>query len=447
MKKTIAVLCSVFALLVITCSSPSGGDGPDPEDPGSGTPSFTTMIHKTMANDAQAYDAFGYSVAISGDYAIVGAYQEDGGGSASGAAYIFHRTSATTWDSGVKLMASDAQEFDRFGYSVAINGDYAIVGALYEDGGAGDPINTAGAAYVFHRNGTNTWDNGIKLVAPDAQAYDYFGCSVTISEDYAIVGAYQEDGGEGNPLSSAGAVYCFRRTGSNTWDNGVKLVAPDAQESDLFGTSVAISGDYAIVGAHGEDGGTGDPCNGTGAAYIFHRIGANIWDSGVKLVAEDANIMASFGYSVAISGSYAIVGAMIESENLGVEAGAAYVFHRTGTTSWDSGVKLESSDLQWNDMLGWSVAISGEYAIVGAPQEDGGMGNPLSNSGAAYIFHRTGSNTWDSGVKLMASDAQTSDYFGNSVAIDGNYAIVGAYTEDGGAGNPCSDAGAAYIFH
>jgi hypothetical protein len=227
----------------------------------------------------------------------------------------------------------------------------------------------------------------------------------------------------------------FRRTGTNTWDTGVKLLASDREADDGFGNSVAISGDYAIVGAWFEDGGDLD----VGAAYVFRRIGPNnIWDTGVKLTASDAWGADWFGCSVSTSGDYAIVGAYGEDAG-GLDAGAAYVFRRTGPDNvWDAGVKLLASDAQAGDWFGHSVSISGDYAIVGAFNEDAGG----SSAGAAYVFQRTGTNTWDTGVKLLASDAQASDYFGYSVAISGDYAIVGATLEDAGG----ADAGAAYVY-
>ena len=167
------------------------------------------------------------------------------------------------------LRPSDAQLSDGFGISVAISGDYAIVGAVYEDGGAGDPLFNSGAAYVFERIG-GTWTEVTPILrASDAQADDYFGYSVAISGDYAIVGAYSEDGGAGDPLNSSGAAYVFERCGG-TWTEVTPILrASDAQAGDVFGASVAISGDYAIVGAKYEDGGTGDPLDGSGAVYVF----------------------------------------------------------------------------------------------------------------------------------------------------------------------------------
>ncbi len=156
-----------------------------------------------------------------------------------------------------KFLAPDAEAGDEFGISVAISGDYAIVGAYLEATGGSD----AGAAYIFHQTGTDTWDSGTKIVASDAEAGDYFGASVSISGDYAIVGANQED----EAATNAGAAYIFHRTGTTTWDSGTKIVASDPEIGDNFGFSVAISADNSLVGALNEDTGGLD----AGAAYLY----------------------------------------------------------------------------------------------------------------------------------------------------------------------------------
>jgi len=272
-----------------------------------------------------------------------------------------------------------------------------------------------------------------KIIASDAENDDCFGTTVSISGDYAIVGTYYEDGAGTN----RGAAYIFHRTGTNTWDSGVKITAFDAENDDYFGVSASISGDYAIVGAYAEDGAGID----RGAAYIFHRTGTNTWDSGVKITALDPEDDAYFGLSVSISGDYAIVGARKE-DGAGVDRGAAYIFHRTGTNTWDSGVKITAPDAEDDDWFGYSVSIYGhyvvgDYAIITAAFEDGAG----IDRGAAYIFYRTGKNTWISGDKITALDAADEDWYGFSVSTSGNYAIVGAYSEDGAG----TDRGAAYI--
>ena len=422
----------------------STGEGPLSNEVSAKPIPYSEMVQKIAAGDSQADDYFGYSVSISGDYAIVGGTGDPL--SDAGAAYIFHRTGTSTWDAGTKITAPDAQVGDYFGCSVSISGDYAIVGAYGESGGAGDPKPYAGAAYIFHRTGTNTWDTGTKIISPDASAADDFGYSVSISGNYAIVGA------NGTGWSNEGAAYIFHSTGTNTWDAGTKIISPDAQANDWFGVSVSISGDYAIVGAWWEDGGAGDPLSDAGAAYIFHRTGTNTWNTGTKIVAPDAQADEWFGASVSINGDYAIVGAHLEDGGAGdplPDKGAAYIFYRTATNTWDAGTKIMPPDAQGNNYFGYSVSISGDYAVIGAYAhlESDGTGDAIPGAGAAYIFHRTGTNTWDFENKITAPDAWDYDYFGYSVSISGAYVIVGAYMEDGGAGNPLTDAGAAYLFY
>jgi len=384
---------------------------------------------KIQASDKEAGDLFGKSVAISGDgtTAIVGAWYEDTGGSQAGAAYIFTR-SGTDWSEQAKILSSDTQAYGNFGRSVALSGDgnTAIVGSAVD-------LNTVGAAYIFTRSGTS-WSEQAKIQASDKEAGDLFGYSVAISSDgtTAIVGAYYEDTGGSN----AGAAYIFTRSGTS-WSEQAKIQASDAGYGDEFGYSVSISGDgtTAIVGARLEDTG-GD---NAGAAYIFTRSGTS-WSEQAKIQASDVEAGDQFGYSVSISGdgTTAIVGAHFEDTG-GVNAGAAYIFTRSGT-SWSEQAKILASDVEAIDLFGWSVAISGDgtTAIVGARAEDTGG----AQAGATYIFTRSGTS-WSEQAKIQASDVEAGDEFGYFVSIsgDGTTAIVGAHYEDTGAGN----AGAAYI--
>ena len=248
----LGIIALAALMLAASCTNPTNGDGG--AENGDGGADFA----KILASDGAVSDLFGQSVAISGDYAIVGALGDDDNGSASGSAYVFRRTGANTWDSGTKILAADGAENDYFGYSVAISGYYAIVGARFDD----DNGSQSGSAYVFRRTGTNTWDSGTKILASDGAENDYFGISVAISGDYAIVGAYLDD----DNGSGSGSAYVFRRTGTNTntWDSGTKVLASDGAADDWFGYSVAISGDYAIVGAYRDD----DNGSESGSAYI-----------------------------------------------------------------------------------------------------------------------------------------------------------------------------------
>jgi hypothetical protein len=394
-------------------------------------------------HDRQYNDNFGKSVTISGNYALIGSPREDGGvGNPvqdAGAVYLYQRTATNNWDEITKITLAESSPSDSFGCSVAVSGEYALVGIIGRE-----------ESYFYKLSAITGWDDAYTVIAPDAESSDLFGMSVAISGDYAVVGAKGEDGGAGNPTYGAGAAYIFGRTGDNVWGNVTKVSANDAQENDAFGGSVSISGDYAIVGAESEDGGQGDPAMNAGAAYVYRRTGLNNWDDFVKIAAPDAQQGTYFGVSVSISGDYAVVGSKYASGGPGDTisgAGAAYIFRRTGQNAWDDVVKLTAPDAQEGDNFGISVAINGDTAIVGASFEDGGVGDPISHSGAVYLYRRTGLNTWDDVTKIYAPDAQEQDVFGSSVAIDGEYLIIGAYQKDVDDGNLLNDAGAAYVFY
>jgi len=267
-----------------------------------------------------------------------------------------------------KITASDGAADDYFGNSVSISGDYAVVGAPNDT----DNERNSGSAYVFKRTGTS-WAQEAKLLASDGAAFHDFGVSVSISGDYAVVGA-PNDNDNG---SQSGSAYVFKRTGTS-WTQEAKLLASDGAVADIFGTSVSISGDYAVVGAPGFNV---DPIV-TGSAYVFKRTGTS-WAQEAKLLASDGAPNDRFGGSVSISGDYAVVGAFLDVDN-GVQSGSAYVFKRTGT-SWVEEAKLLASDRAAGDEFGFgsSVSISGDNAVVGARQDD----DNGSGSGSAYVYN------------------------------------------------------------
>lgn len=394
-------------------------------------------LWKRIAADAQDLDLLGNSVALSGDYAVAGAYGEDGGGVDRGAVYIFDRNYGgnDNWGQVKKLTASDTTNGDNFGFSVAIDGDYVVVGAFYEDGLGFD----RGAAYVFYRNqgGTDNWGEVVKLTASDAADSDEFGYSVAIDGDYVVVGARLEAGAGSN----RGAAYVFDRNypSADNWGEVTKLTASDTADLDQFGFSVSISGDNVVVGARLEDGAGTD----RGAAYVFNRNqgGADNWGEVTKLIASSPENAAYFGYSVAVSGDFAVVGASGE-DGTGTNRGAVYIYYRNngGPNAWGEWMKILASDAEDGDEFGSSVAIDGDYLVVGAFYEDGAG----TSRGAAYIYgcNTGGADAWGEVMKLTASDAADQDWFGYSVAINGNYAVVGSVFEDGGGTN----RGAIYIF-
>ena len=360
--------------------------------------SNTSFQQKLLASNAGGTDYFGDALSIDGDTIIVGAPREDTGASTSGSAYVFTR-SGSTWTEQQKIDHPEPETGDQFGFSVAISGDTVVVGAPYHD----IPSGGAGAAYIFTRSGS-TWTQQQKIQSSDIEGGDDFGYSVAISGDTVIVGAFDE--------SSAGAAYIFTRTGS-TWTQQQKITASDIQSNDDYGISVSIDGDTVIVGSWWED----TTASGAGSAYIYTRSGST-WTEQQKIQASDAEENGYFGYSVAISGDTVIVGAYL-AKYLGDFAGAAYIYTRSGST-WTEQQKIRSSDIQDSDQFGWSVAIEGDTAIVGAPAEDT---NEIS-AGAAYIFTRSGS-TWTEQKKIQPTDVVSQDRFGRKVRISGNTVVGG----------------------
>ena len=425
---------AIIALLFMIAAGLLYGPAGIAPEPRSAEATSLNEVRKLLASDAQAEDFFGWSAAVSGDTAVVGAWTEDAGGSNAGAAYVFQRDQGGpgNWGEVKKLTASDAQAGDWFGHSVAISGNTAVVGAMKEDAGG----NNAGAAYVFQREegGANNWGEMKKLTASDAQPDDHFGFSVAVSGDTVVVGAVF---GEGAGIE-AGDAYIFQRDqdGQDNWGEVAKLTPSDAGAAGRFGNSVAISGDIAFVGAHAED-------DWAGAAYVFRRDqgGVNNWGEVKKVTASDAEALDQFGWSVAVSGETAVVGAVWE-DAAGSQAGAAYVFGRDqgGSDNWGEMKKLTASDAQADGWFGHSVAVNGNTVVVGAVGEFF-LG---SDVGAAYVFGRDqgSQDNWGEVAKLTASVAAGGDAFGYSVAVSGDTAVVGAYQEDAGG----QDAGAVYVF-
>lgn len=395
-------------------------------------------VTKLTASDASANDHFGEAVANSGVYLIVGARFKDGIGINSGKAYIFARNQEGNVDQVRILAPDDAFQGDEFGVSVAIDGDIAIAGAFHDS----DAGTFSGSVYVFYRNhgGTDNWGQFVKRTALDAAATDLFGGSVSISGDIALVGAPGDDDPD-DPVDGEdqGSAYIFYRDegGTNNWGQRVKLTAPaaDASEGDKFGSAVSLSGDTAIVGA------PFDGNSNRGFAYVFQRDqgGQDTWGLVEKLVEPNSAAENQFGGAVAISGSFAIVGAQFSNNN-GADSGSAYIFARDpGGPNWDPVVMLTAADAAEGDSFGCTVSISGDTATVGAPLDD----DNESASGSAYIFQRDyGDADWGQVAKIVASDGQASDFFGGSICASGDIVVVGASLEDQAA----FDAGASYIF-
>ncbi len=392
---------------------------------------------KLTPSDGASADKFGVSVALSGDTALVGALGDEDNGFASGSAYLFERDQggADNWGQVKKITASDGAANDLFGNSVALSGDTALVGAYHDN----DNGSHSGSAYIFERDqgGAGNWGEVKKITASDGALDDSFGYFVALSGDTALVGAEGDD----DNGSHSGSAYIFERGqgGAGNWGEVKKITASDAAANDFFGWSVALSGDTALVGAWGDS----DSGSNSGSAYFFKRDqgGAGNWGQAKKITASDAASGDWFGYSVALSGDTALVGAYVD-DDAGNASGSAYIFDRNqgGAGNWGEVKKITASDGAAYDYFGWFVALSGDTALVGAYGDD----DNGSDSGSAYIFDRDqgGTDNWGEVSKLTALDGAADDYFSNAAALDGDTALVGAkYDDDNG-----EDSGSAYIY-
>lgn len=386
---------------------------------------FWEEHQKLIAGDGAADDAFSFSLALSGDNVVVGAFGATVGGMADAGKLYTTARGPVPWPESSQNTANDGAADDLLGYSVALDGDTAVVGAYLADGSATDQ----GAAYVFIRNGP-IWVQEQKLTASDGAFGDWFGFSVDVDGDTVLVGARQANI---SLHADQGAAYVYVRTGG-VWSEQQKLVAGDGAAGDAYGSAVALDGDTAMVGAPTVDFGA----NGNqGAAYVYLRT-ANSWLQQQKLSAGDGGAGDHFGSAVALDGNSALVGAFFADVGGRPDQGAAYVFTRAGVV-WSQQQKLVAGDGAEDDYFGFPVAISGNTALMGADGADIGGNN---DQGAAYVFLRSGGN-WSQQQKLLAPDGADGDYFGISVALSEDTAIVGAYAA-GVATNPAQ--GTAYVF-
>jgi len=384
------------------------------------------------------------------------------------------RASAAIFAQQAFLKASNAGENDSFGYSVALDGDTLVVGAVGEastaaGGESNNDASYAGAVYIFTRN-NGIWSQQAFLKASNAETGDSFGVSLALDGDTLVVGADDEastaaGGQSNNDAANAGAAYVFTRS-NGIWSQQAFLKASNAEEDDLFGVSVALDGDTLVLGATNEDstdtgGENNNDASNAGAVYVFTRSNG-IWSQQAFLKARNAEEDDYFGISVAVDGDTLVVGAYEEdstaaggeNNNGASKAGAVYVFTRSNGI-WSQQAFLKASNAEERDWFGVSIALDGDSLVVGAYGEGstavgGESNNDANDAGAVYVFTRS-NGIWSQQAFLKASNAEAFDYFGYRVALDGDTLAVSADLEDssatgGGNNNDASNAGAVYVF-
>lgn len=371
-----------------------------------------STLSKLTGSVSEENTFFGIDVAIDGDTAVIGAYNERVGPYRSGAVYVYV-WNGSSWGLQQKLFPHVSSSTEDFGYSVAISGDTIIVGA--PDYSENASIGLCGRVYIFQRNGT-TWTEQQRVVASDRQSLDWYGRDVSISGDTAIVGS------RSHPVNftTPGAAYFLQRTGS-VWTE-VQKVTHGGNTNDLFGYSVAVDGDTAAVGFPRYAGNTGGVC-------VYDRNGG-AWVLTECRLPDEPN-QGCFGESVSVSGSSLLVGAPCSQP--GSIGGAGYVFVKEGNGGWQQQAKLTAPDAASGDGLGVGGEIDGDRVILGAWVNNG-------SRGAGYSFVRC-LNDWGYEEKFVASDGAPGDNFGRRVALSGSKVVFGSpFAEIGGI----DDQGAAY---
>ncbi|MFT5674430.1 MAG: hypothetical protein ACI808_000349 [Paraglaciecola sp.] len=368
---------------------------------------------KLTASDAVPGDTFGLWLSVNDDVAIVGAPVGCPGGYCSvgmtpgpgSKAYVF-RFDGQTWIEEAILNPSD--ETTRFGFSVDIDGDLAVVGATLDN----ELGNGAGAAYVYRRIGS-TWVQEAKLLAADGAPGHQFGIPARIDGDTILVGAHQDDANG----ARSGSAYIFRFE-NDQWVQEAKLLPDDSASRQTFGNAGDIEGNLVVVGALRDD----EMGANSGAAYLFRRNGS-VWTQDVKLVATVPENGANFGRSVALSDDTLVIGAQWDDEG-GEDAGAAYIFRHDGTR-WFEEAKLIASDTAQDSWFGFAVGVSGDVAVVGAHRKD----DEQTESGAVYVY-RFILGEWVEEHKLIPANISDGDNFGWSVGVSGSWVMGGTPLDD-----------------
>jgi len=330
---------------------------------------------KLTAPDGGEDESFGKSVAVYDETIVVSAYYDDDQGLSSGSVYIFRLNEEGNWYVQQKIIASDGAQSDYFGISVAVYDETIVVGAFGDD----DQGSNSGSVYVFTRNEEDNWNEQQKLTASDAEAGGYFGTSVAVSDETIVVGE-RIKGDEF--YNRGGSVYVFTLDGDGNWYEQQQLTASDGGQLVggsyvNFGTSVAISDESIVVGAHNDDENGSD----SGSAYVFTLNEGRNWYEQQKLIASDGAVNDSFGSSVAISDETIVVGASGDDDK-GLSSGSVYVFTLNGEENWYEQKKLTAFDGAAFDTFGKSVAVSDETIVVGANFDD----DNGDNSGSVYVY-------------------------------------------------------------
>ena len=396
--------------------------------------------------NGNSWNKMGQSIAMSGGYAVCGAWYDDHDINGSniihrgGAAYFFKQNEFGGWDTLQKVVASNRHHTQYFGHSVAMSGPYAFIGTrrTFDD-----------SVYVFKLNRKGVWEEVQKIFPSDSAVSGngpgvgdkYFGFSVSVSGNKAIIGApdFDYNNGMGGYVRNSGAAYIFELDSTGVWQETQKITPVSRHKDGEFGHSVAIDGGIALIGSwqtsHWDAIGT-TFLNEAGSATIFEQDSTGNWSETKELLAADRDEGDFLGCSVALQGTTAVVGAY--KKRVGwIEVGAAYVYERS-SGAWPQRQKLISADHSSYDYFGEAIAISGNKLVISAPGSSFGLNtsqsNKVSRAGGVYVFEQPRFGGWVGGwtekQKLIASDRAANDHFGHTVGISEENIFIGSWVKE-----------------
>ena len=360
---------------------------------------------KIVASDGSLDDRFGKAVSLSENWLAIGANRDDDNGSNSGSVYVYSYENTEILEEH-KILAFDGDYNDYFGKSLAIDDNWLVVGALY------DNVNgeKSGSAYIYHYDDSN-WHFHTKLIPPDGSPYDRFGYSIDIDDSHIVVGAvYDDDMGE-----DSGSVYVYSNE-SDSWVLKTKLYSSNHEAGDYFGVSVSLNIDRLAVGAAYNDQ------NGTNSGSVTLFKYEDDWEEQQILLAPDGQEYDLFGNDIDIYNNRLIVGAF-HKDDIYMNSGSVYIYTLLDDL-FNFSFSLSPTDQSLNDNFGLSVSIFEDFISVGSIDDDNGL-----NSGAVYIYQIDDYAALNE-LKYIPEDASEYDEFSGSISLYNNNILVGAQFDD-----------------
>lgn len=372
---------------------------------------------------------FGSGLALTTEHLLVGQrFASPGDSVLQGSAHLFDVLPDGMVKMSLTLLAEDGAEDDRFGAAVAIRDDLVVIGSQRADI---DAMQWRGALYVFNPDGQGLWSQTAKLVAPDGQTFDEFGTTVATDGTTILGGTPQGDGA----IADQGSAYHYALQDGGLWQFTGKLADPAGKSADQFASTLDLAGDVALIGAPRAT--VGDNAF-QGIAQVW-QFTDGMWQLTATLLAQDGQAFDGFGTAVALAGEQALIGASAADEGGLNNRGAVYVFDRLSDGTWSQRQKLLAEDGGDDDLFGSALAIADSRAVASAPQASGST----ERSGAAYILDRQLTGDWTVSARLSAADGQPFSAFGRRAAIAGELVAIAAPNSADGAVN---DAGRVHIF-